>query len=246
MIRTNKQHHKIILFKTRTHFFITQFITDRTKNNIMILISSNASEAETLPISSGTMIDPSRLRCSQNAKMEDESLAMMKSKEERPPKFLKGDKTKKLRFADNYGLDLKLIHSVPAMSEMSQTEKDQTWLSRREFELMNDAVRVDIMKASFSHHKSDVGEFPLRGLEWKTFEGIRQRNTNRQNSVKAVLNEQSRQGTEQPLNQEVMASAYRRTCAHCVQQALQVAAEDERIAKCIHQNGSSILSGDGR
>jgi hypothetical protein len=166
----------------------------------------------------------------------EDSPATTRKSAEGPPKCLKvvGQPKKAVRFADHFGLALEEIHLVMALSDISKEEKESVWLTRHDHQMMDEALRLDVIRSSFRHHQTDLDNSPLRGLEWKTFEGIQQRNEKRKKSLDCVLKEQNRQGTK-GVNQTAISEAYRQAAALCVATARIIAVEDARIASRILQ-----------
>jgi hypothetical protein len=165
----------------------------------------------------------------------EDSPATTRKSAEGPPKCHKvGQLKKAVRFADHFGLALEEIHLVMALSDITKEENESVWLTRHDRQVMEEALRLDVIRSSFRHHQTDLDESPLRGLEWKTFEGIQQRNEKRKKGLDCVLKEQNRQGAKGVI-QTAISEAYRQAASLCVATARIIAVEDARIASRILQ-----------
>lgn len=200
-----------------------------------MILTTNAKSA-LLPCSK---VDTRSLLLSSQGVLIADSPATTRKTAEGPPLPTFQHQEGRVCFAtDHHGSTLEEIFYVLPRSEFTQSEKDAAWLTRRDLQVMDTALRMDVMRSSFRHHQTDHGENLLRGLEWKTFEGIQQLSTNRKKSVQSVLNEQqwqNRKGVYQPVR---IATAYQRAAAHCKVAARKVALEDEALAsKILHSQG---------
>lgn len=155
----------------------------------------------------------------------------------RPCKWLKGERrAKRVHFrilpegAEEFSEG---IHLIPALVDLTIEEKESVWLTRRDLQQMDDALRLDLMRSSLRHHETELGENPLRGLEWKTFDGIHQRNSHRKQGLQAVLEEQARQRSSNDLKDIDplrIATSYHQAIGFCQERAREVAIQDEQIA----------------
>lgn len=171
--------------------------------------------------------------------LDEPSSPMMSSRTaSRPLKFLKGEKKKKqVHFltpgAEEISVD---IHWVPALADLTLEEKESTWLTRQDLQQMDETLRLDLMRSSLRHHQTELGENPLRGLEWKTFDGVRERNNNRKKGLRAVMDEQNRQrysDDRKVLDSSIIARTYHQAVESCQLRAREVAVQDEQIASQI-------------
>jgi len=68
----------------------------------------------------------------------------------------------------------------------------------------------------------------FRGLEYRTREGARRRQTNKITAITAVLDEQDRQIYEGIWDPEALADVYRQNSAHCIDSAFLLGLRDEQ------------------
>ncbi len=157
----------------------------------------------------------------------------------RPMKIRKGE-TIKVHFRECTDGIFKVIHLVPALVDLTEQEKESLWLTRRDLEIMDEQLRVDIIRSSLQHHHTELGENPTRGLEWKIFDGIRQRNINRKKCITAVLQEQQRRRSHhrahpnEVVDMNLITKSYQEVAAYCQDRARKVAIQDFQVASRIN------------
>ena len=169
----------------------------------------------------------------------DEPPSPMMNKKIRPLKVLRGEK-KRVHFLQSNGADeiRRQVHEVPALADLSEDEKRDLWLTRQDLQHMDELLRLDLMRSSLQHHRTELGDNPLRGLEWKTFDGVHQRNNNRKKGLDPVLEEQRRlKDSHYPrdLQWAQIARLYHEATSFCLDRARSVAIQDEQIASQIRR-----------
>jgi hypothetical protein len=124
------------------------------------------------------------------------------------------------------------IHSIPALSDMTKEEIQNTWYNQYEFKIMKLAIVQILRKVMAGTYMHDVDglESEWRGLENKTPQGSNSRKQNRYVSLMSVLDEQDRQRAhDQRADPECIAQLYRQSSAHCQMEAIQIAANDATL-----------------
>ena len=151
-------------------------------------------------------------------------------------------KRRVVHFCEDSSVDISIaVHLIPSLSDMTAEEKESCWLTRRDHEKIEQQIRLDIIRSKLQHHHQEtdlIENHDSRGLEWMTFDGVRQRNSNRRNGIIAVLEEQERQRStyypEDTINQSLIAYSYQKAVEHCQGKARQTAIHDSMIASKIY------------
>lgn len=153
--------------------------------------------------------------------------------------------TKRVQFCEASAVGVSIdIHLIPTLSEMTTEEKESCWLTRLDREKIEQQVRLDVIRSTLQHHQSSsvpTGQHDSRGLEWMTFDGVCQRNFNRQKGINAVLEEQQRQRStcqddDHEINQSLIAHAYQKAVENCQGKAWKTAIHDNMIASQIYDS----------
>jgi hypothetical protein len=127
------------------------------------------------------------------------------------------------------------IRQIPHINDLSQVEKDSTWLTDQDF-LLNRKSCVTTVK---KHVRGEItmenkDKYCFRGLESKTREGARRRKEMKDVAIKAVLQEQKLQkegGIEDP---ESVKRIYRIHCHQAHFTAYELGLVDKEEADQIH------------
>ena len=120
---------------------------------------------------------------------------------------------------------------IPTRSEYSLKEKENTWYTDTDFQVMKLEIVQLLRKVVGETYQHDMGslESEVRGLETKTPEGSKKRKGNRFAAMFTVLDEQDRQREQGIVDPEYIALLYRQSSAHCQQKAIETAANDFTI-----------------
>jgi hypothetical protein len=118
------------------------------------------------------------------------------------------------------------------INDYSEEERQATWLNAADIQRIRRETRdtVEMMKWGFA---VDEKNYSRGGLEYRTSDAIHFRRKNRSAAVKAVLNEQYRQGAGRFLDEQELAKVYK-VCASPCQITAQLSARSEmRFARLL-------------
>ncbi|CAJ1967660.1 unnamed protein product [Cylindrotheca closterium] len=147
---------------------------------------------------------------------EEESVAMRKTR---------------IRFSD-----YNAIQEIPCISDMEASEIADVWYSHQFFATMEAECR-ELSRSAKSGRIEVSNDICLRGLEEKLHES--QKKINRRESIGAIVDEQGAQFGYGEESAEIIAQVYHAFAAHCNDEAVEMARQDETIAFEIYRISSS-------
>lgn len=123
------------------------------------------------------------------------------------------------------------IQEVPHVNDLDPEEISEIWYCKRDYEMIKSTYMQTVRmmaNGSTSQLFENEDDHCFRGLEYRTREGARRRQSNKITAITAVLDEQDRQIYEGIWDPEALADTYRRTSAHCTDAAFLLGLRDEQ------------------
>jgi hypothetical protein len=120
---------------------------------------------------------------------------------------------------------------IPHICDLDDEEVAAVWYEKKGYEAIKSNIIPTLRKMIKREKIEENNKYCVRGLEYLTLKGAKQRQQNKRQAVTAVLNEQKRQRDEGLQDDELLAKTFRDTSYHCQDEACAIGLEDEAEIK---------------
>ena len=129
------------------------------------------------------------------------------------------------------------VKEVPVLLDVPKEEIEATWYTPDEFAAIKKTL-VTTVRLMMAKKPIEEG-LCIRGLEFRTPAGAKNRKKNKMDALTAVWNEQVAQWKEDRTDEEAISIVYQQQVIECRNVALRLAAKDELEARAFHSMESS-------
>lgn len=133
----------------------------------------------------------------------------------------------------NFSLDTTVVHHIEHLRDLSFEERIVRWYTDEDFDKIKSKV-VKVLRKRLQNNGvlEETDKQTFRGLEHRTKQGAIERQTNKVNTIYAVIQEQVRQREEERIfDPSILAAASLTTSAAAIQRARERALQDEEWIK---------------
>ena len=127
------------------------------------------------------------------------------------------------------------VYEITNLGDYTDEELEAAWYSAREADRMKQKARSDAKLLDFGILVQGT-EVSIRGLEWRTKEGIKKKRRVKMNSHGAIFCEIAYQEEQGFVDDEQIADAYYEFSQHSAEMAAKIGKQDETEAMQIHND----------
>jgi hypothetical protein len=133
------------------------------------------------------------------------------------------------------------VREIPHLKDLPKKDLLETWYTSEDFDRIKKSL-VNTLRLMVA--KKPVGSDQcIRGLEFRTPQGVKLRKKNKLDALTAVWNEQVAQWKDNKTDEDAIRRVYREQTLKCLQVAIKFGMSDEREAlSALGQDGDSSFS----